>query len=228
MLANNLVRVTFFNSDLDRDICKYYFEETYVFYSNLPPRNLRGNVYLLCTFDFEELASKSIFIQSRLIKFFPWRYILNHQYFVYSDYRIDIHPRFFSEIDTNDFPVFLKHREDGVYLHELFRNYDRKRISFLDFISFLNLAEGHLKAPISENGVICLKKTDYMCFSEFLEYISKVNRDQLILPLLIKIPYKYFSCRLDSLKYFHVNSKKFILKNFIKRLFGWLYSFFYF
>jgi len=227
ILSNNLVGVTFYNSDLDRDICKLFFVETYVFYSHLPPRNFKGNVNLLYTFDFEELASNSIFVQSRLIKFFPWRYIPNKLYFVYCDYRIDIYSRFFSEVKSLDFPVFLSHREGGVYMHELFRNYDRKRINYQGFIAVLDMAKGYLEAPISENGVLCLRKTDYMCFSDFLKCISIINRDQLIVPLLIKIPYEYLSFRLDNFKYFHVNSKKFSLKNLIKRVFGLIWSLFF-
>jgi len=223
-VENNLVGITFFNSELDRDLFKIFYVKTFIFFCYEPPSNYYGDVDLINTCEFEELNRKTVFLQSRLVKFFPWRYIQDYENFVYSDYRIDVHRIFFSDIEPSNFPLFLRHREEGVYLDELLRNIDRNRISSEIFLHINNLVCAKFDLPISENGVLCLKKSDYMSFDEFQREIYIIQRDQLVVPALIKIPMSYWQYNLNNLKYFHVNSKKFSVKNFLKRLFSFFYS----
>lgn len=223
-MENNLVGVTFFNSELDRDLFKMFYVKTFIFFCYRPPLNYHGDVCLINTFEIEELGQKTVFLQSRLIKFFPWRYIQGHENFIYSDYRIDVHHIFFSNVEPSCFPIFLRHREGGVYLDELLRNISRKRISSELFYHICNLVCAKFDLPISENGVMCLKKSDYMSFDEFQNEVNIIKRDQLVVPALLKFPMKYWQYDLSNLKYFHVNSKKFSVKNYLKRLFSFLYS----
>jgi len=223
-VIDSLVGVTFFNSNVDRDILKVFSITTYVFYSHQPPKNLFGPVYLESTSNYEELHLKTVLLQSRLVKFFPWRYINDYDFFVYHDYRIDVHKIFFKELQINQFPLFLKHREGGLYIHELLRNFERGRIGANVFPYVNRLINGRFDLPIMENGVVCLQKSNYMDVDLFLENFEVIKRDQLVVPVLLNEKFTYFKYNLNHRRYFHVNSKKFKPSNLFFRFLSFIYA----
>ncbi len=223
-MIDSFVGISFFNSNLDRDLFKVFHIKTFVFYNDKPPINLVGPVYLLDTSKYDNLRDQTVLLQSRLVKFFPWLYVPEYEFFVYSDYRIDVHERFFVDLQIDHFPLFLRHREGGVYLHELLRNYDRGRIRSEAFDSINNLIQGRFDMPITENGVMCLQKSDYMDIDVFIYNFRLIQRDQLVVPLLIRGNINYFKYDLSNLIYFHVNSKKFNFVNLLKRCFSFLFT----
>lgn len=222
-MIESLVGITFFNSDVDRDIFKVCHIVTYVFYSSIPPKNIVGPVFYEYTSKYEDLKRHSVLLQSRLVKFFPWRYLPDYQFFVYQDYRIDVHNSFIKKLKIEHFPLFLKHREGGFYLHELLRNIERGRINKNVIPYVINLLNGRFDVPIMENGVMCLRKSNYMDTDIFIRNFELIQRDQLVVPVLIKSKVNYFKYTLNHKGYFHVNSKKFILSNFLLRFFSFIY-----
>jgi hypothetical protein len=223
-VSDSFVGITFFNSSVDRDLFKVFHIRTYVFYSDKPPKNFFGPVFLEHTLKYDELQRYNVMVQSRLVKFFPWRYISGYDFFVYSDYRIDVHKRFFKVLNIDRFPLFLKHREGGVYLHELVRNFDRGRISSDCFSHISKLIKGHFDLPIMENGLLCLKKSNYMPIEDFIINFELILRDQLVVPVLIHETINYLEQDLNNLRYFHVNSKQLNFLNLIKRYIGIFYT----
>ncbi len=223
-MIDSLVGITFFNSSVDRDIFKVFYIPTFVFYSHDPPKNFFGPVYLECTSKYEELCFYSVLLQSRLVKFYPWRYLPGYEFFVYYDYRIDVHKRFFNKLKTNQFPLFLKHREGGFYIHELLRNIERGRIREDVFPYIDKLIKGRFNLPIMENGVMCLQKSNYMDLDDFIHNFDFIQRDQLVVPVLLRENWFYFKYNLNHVRYFHVNSKKFKLFNLFLRFFSFIFS----
>ncbi len=213
------VRVTFFNSEIDYDYRQLFEFKTYVFYCKSIPLNIKGNYILIKTLNFPELSNESFFIQSRLVKFFPWRYIQDEDLFIYSDYRIIVRNDFFLHAIKYDFPFFLTHREGGNLGHEIARCVLRNRIPISDLNNYLYTFRPNLTSDISENGVLCLKKTNYLSFEDFKKTISIFKRDQLILPILIRNHYNISNFYLSDFRFFFVRSKFPTNKNNLKKIY---------